>query len=552
MSYYGAIDEGMVARKYETTSMWEDKDQMERMRRETLSDFRNDQPSLESDYARRDYQSTSRIKLRESGSRGDNPEHPEIFIGFMDRDERGIMTDPDYKKFSQQSWGRKRLIEARMNNDDDLSVPSQGIRPEKMQYLLKHSYPEIAKRMKWFSTSKEALKPGMSPVARKGDSSDINKSYAEQERMDNALPDGTQFRRGNTIILSNDSNIGWWQTTDHEFKVASYGKHYKQPGRQNLDKNRRDTRYEIEFATPRIQKPNKQMLALMSTAVNSRHKKHKVGEGDMDFKTGKEGMQGRSPVVAKITELMREALADPKFGNSAQTIQGKTASLSPEQDVQLREFVKTVHKMPAHAQIALREELEQFVGRGRTPQPSDVHPDRNMVVINPKIIQFMDGLVRKSGPTRPVKFGARKDDDVAAADPTIQAEANGPTLNGIEVFVPKTNTTQPNNKQRHETVARLKGTSLKGKVYKYDRPSLNQDRKSKADPEVYAGESDMNLEYAESQQAKDFTRNRRDTLDDNEFGENHAKTRLLAPMGNKYLMRNMDVDHNETELNDIF
>jgi len=82
MSYYGQIDDGMVARKYEETPLYEDPDQMEDMHRSTLMDFRPDQAVFESDLPRREYQSTSRIHLRESGSRGDNPEHPVICILF--------------------------------------------------------------------------------------------------------------------------------------------------------------------------------------------------------------------------------------------------------------------------------------------------------------------------------------------------------------------------------------------------------------------------------------------------------------------------------------
>ena len=156
MSAYGAIDENMVARNYETTALYEDPFQYEDSMRHELSDFTPDQATLESDMPRREYQSTSRIHLRESGSRGDNPEHPEIFIGFTDRDPRGIATDPDFKQMANQSWGRRRLKEAGMYNDDDLSVPSQGIHPNKMRWQIRQSQNQLKKRWKIFSTSKDA------------------------------------------------------------------------------------------------------------------------------------------------------------------------------------------------------------------------------------------------------------------------------------------------------------------------------------------------------------------------------------------------------------
>ena len=156
MSAYGAIDEGMVARKYEQTALYEDPFQVEDSIRDELRDFMPDQPTLESDLPRREYQSTSRIHLRESGSRGDNPEHPEIFIGFTDRDPRGVNNDPDFKQMANQSWARRRFKEATMYNDDDHSVPSQGIHPNKMRWQIRQSQNELKKRWKIFSTSKDA------------------------------------------------------------------------------------------------------------------------------------------------------------------------------------------------------------------------------------------------------------------------------------------------------------------------------------------------------------------------------------------------------------
>lgn len=543
MSFYGAIDEGMVARKYEETAFYEDRSLVDDMHRETLMDFRPDQASLESDQARRDYQSTSRIRLRESGSRGDDPEHPEIFIGFTDRDPRGIMTDPDYKELTKQAWSRRRFIEAKMYNDDDNSVPSQGIRPEKMQYMIKHSYPEFKKRFKNYSTSKEALKPGMHPVSTRV-GSEVDKLYAKSERMDNLIPDGVEFRKGKTTEMSNNINIGWWRTTDHEFKVAQYGKLYKMPGRQNEGISR-DVRYEAEFGASSQWKPSKPMVMLMAGAVSNKQDKHV--QGDMQYQTGLDHMSRKNTTPQQITELLYQALNEAQFSESYDPKTGKHKYQNKDMG-KIREFVKATQKLPLHTQIAIKEEIERFVNKN--PTVHDIHPDRSKVVINPKILEFMDGHVRKTGKNTTDKNGVRRQDDIAAGDPTIQVHINGPTVNGMELFVTKRNHGYADNPSRN-ALAVVKGESKKTYSYRNAKPDVFGSVQDQATIDIMLKSSALSLKRAELMQARDMTTIRGNAEGDNQFGENRSLTRHGRAMGNKYMTRSMETDHNETDLNDL-
>ena len=545
MSSYGAIDDGMVARKYEETAFYEDKDQVEDMHRDTLMDFRPDQAVLESDIARRDYQSTSRIKLRE-GSRGDNPEHPEIFIGFMDRDPRGAMQGPDMKQAANQAWARRRFVEAGMYNDDDHSVPSQGIHPAKMQHLIKHSYGDFKHRFKNFSTGKEALKPGMHPRSHRI-GSEVDKLYADSERMDNLMPDGVQFNRGKTGELSNNTNIGWWRTTDHEFTVAQYGRQYKQPGRQTEGVSR-DVRYENEFAVSKQRKPSKPMVMLMSAAVSNKKDKH--SKGDMEFMTGRNAQTGRrSKKVAsndELMDLMYQALVQVKYGESKDPKTGKRRPI-PDDMNKVREFVEATQKLPSHTQMAIKEEIERFVGKN--PRPHDLHPDRSLVVINPKIIKFMDGLVRKSSKRHRGKTGSRENDLVAGADVTIQTQKNGPSINGTPIFVSKRNHAPVKGASR-KALAKVKGSSKHSHSYRNAKPDVFQNVQDQATYDILMKSTAVNMKRAELMQARDMTAIRSDAKGDNDFGENRGLVRHGRSMGNKYLNHELQTDHMESDMND--
>lgn len=546
MSAYGAIDENMVARKYETTALYEDPFQYEDSMRHELSDFTPDQATLESDMPRREYQSTSRIHLRESGSRGDNPEHPEIFIGFTDRDPRGIATDPDFKQMANQSWARRRFKEATMYNDDDLSVPSQGIHPNKMRWQIRQSQNELKKRWKIFSTSKDALKPGMSPVSQRI-GSEVDKTYAESERMDQHLPSDMVFTQGKTAELSNDTAIGWWQTTDHEFKVAQYGfNNQKMPGRQH-EGVKRDTRYEMEFKQSKQAKPSTSMVMLMSAVVSNKKTKHK--EGDTNFKEGFESTARKNGHVStpdELMNLMHQAINQVKYGESKDPITGKRQKVSDSKALQ--RFVHMTQKLPSHAQLAIKEELERFVKK--TPTMTDLHPDRTKVVINPKILTFMDNIIRKTGKTNTDLIGAHMADDIDTDVKTVQTQLNGPTINGIPVFTTKRKTGTATAPSRNGII-KVNGESKKTHSYKHAKPDVFNNPNQQATHDSIMHNSDNNMRRGDLKQARDMMIAKTRVDGDNPFGDNNGLVRHGRKIGGKFQRREMVTDHAEKDMNDM-
>lgn len=543
---YGAIDEGMVARKYEQTAFYEDPFQVENSIRDELRDFTPDQATLESDMPRREYQSTSRIHLRESGSRGDNPEHPEIFIGFTDRDPRGVATDPDFKQMANQSWARRRFKEATMYNDDDHSVPSQGIHPNKMRWQIRQSQHELKKRLKIFSTSKDALKPGMSPVSQRN-GSEVDKTYAESERMDQHLPSDMVFTQGKTAELSNDTNIGWWQTTDHEFKVAQYGfNNAKMPGRQH-EGVKRDTRYEQEFHQSKQNKPTTSMVMLMSAVVSNKKTKHK--EGDTNFKEGFETMSrknGHMSTPDELINLMHQAINQVKYGESKDPITGKSKKLSDIKAVQ--QFVDMTQKLPSHAQLAIKEELERFTTKSASMR--DLHPDRSKVIINPKILNFMDNIIRKTGKTKTELLGARMADDIDSDVFTVQTQLNGPTINGIPFFTSKRKTGTATAPSR-SGIIKVNGESKKTHSYKHAKPDVFNNPNQQSTHDVMMKVSEQNMKRGNLQQARDMMTAKNHVDHDNPFNDNEGQLRHGRSIGGKNQRRDMVFEEMGNEMSDM-
>ncbi|MGL6009469.1 MAG: hypothetical protein ACRC1D_08430, partial [Culicoidibacterales bacterium] len=199
-------------------------------------------------------------------------------------------------------------------------------------------------------------------------------------------------------------------------------------------------------------------------------------------------------------------------------------------------------------QIAIKEELARFTTKN--PRPHDVHPDRAMVVINPKIIEFMDQMVRKTGREVNEKLGSRRADDVADADITIQTEKNGPSINGVPIFMRKRNKKKVAGAS-HSAFASVKGESKKTHSYRNARPDIFSNVQDQATVDLLIKSSAINMKRAELMQARDMVTRRSDLQEDNDFGENRGMERRGRSMGSKYMTREMKTDHNESDLNDL-
>jgi hypothetical protein len=126
---YGGIPYQELLNKLEETDMnkLDDnyKEDYHNYIRSEIIDRSLDKPFLESDKTKRDNSiSKSILNLRYNGSRGkyEHPQHPELFVGFMDSDNRSLDNNPRMNYYQQQITTRMPNLEIRMghNNDDTI------------------------------------------------------------------------------------------------------------------------------------------------------------------------------------------------------------------------------------------------------------------------------------------------------------------------------------------------------------------------------------------------------------------------------------------------
>lgn len=130
---YGAIPYQELLSKLEETDTNEEPEDIEtkydNYMRSEIVDRSLETPYLESDKTRRDSSlSKSIINLRYNGARGEyeHPQHPELFCGFMDQDNRALDNNPRMDQYQQQISTRMPNLEKRMGyncTDNDHQSP---------------------------------------------------------------------------------------------------------------------------------------------------------------------------------------------------------------------------------------------------------------------------------------------------------------------------------------------------------------------------------------------------------------------------------------------
>lgn len=232
---YGDMPNDMYLRKIEKTDMYEDPEQVNNHLRSLLVDFKPDKPFLASDEARHPndrgggFHSKRFLNLRHHGVAGDadDPYLPDgTYLGHIgggnDRDPRGSAIGPDMRKHRDQQMARGAFI--KFSNDNDYSVPEQGISPETMVNNIKSGMYMFKDRYQNFETAKDSWHNGGTGLSKKTRiSGDIAKITMDGTVMD--LTDATQGNRQDaTAQLSSDPTIAYRHSTpDHKVKIAKYG-----------------------------------------------------------------------------------------------------------------------------------------------------------------------------------------------------------------------------------------------------------------------------------------------------------------------------------------
>jgi hypothetical protein len=450
----GDFGHEMFPEKYERTEIEEEpvSEQLNQEWRMNLSSFDPDSPTFAYELPRRNVMSRNHINLRNGvwgastdpyansggGGYNTNAGREDLTGGPSNTDENSgwdnQFHDVDPRGYSdQQPWDEyRRLITAQMRrfdfrDDGDYSVTSGGIHPNTMYQNIRSAQNWVKARLKIFDTSFDNMHPGgigvYDHVSNVFKSSREGTSVAgEDDKMSTTWED-PENRQRLTMHLSNIVHGGSKAfrvntTTDHKVNVAAYGKLYSQRGLIPHESQLRiledDTPWNKIEGSKNVPK---NLVKLMSTALQEKdgldpktasqsarlmyQDSAMSGHGEEQFRglRGEESEQGNDKRSRKLTKDVMALLGfveqDVKFLESRCSDPGKQGKRARQELANLYKMAEVLHALPANVKLDLRNELIlRSAGMGlRMADPSKV---QGQVVVNPKIVQRMDLMTRRT------------------------------------------------------------------------------------------------------------------------------------------------------------
>lgn len=547
----------MFPEKLESTPMYEDPDQIYNNRRDILKDRSPENSNLFAhEETRRNNYSRSRINLRDGGKFGstaDPWQNEEFDTQFHDKDPRGWSTEQPWKEY-------RRVLTAQLNqtdfkDDGDYSVTGGGIHPNTLYKQIRGAQDWVKARLKIFSTAKTAKHTGGTGVY-----ANISNVFKSDYEDTSVMVDGTGMaqtfedpviRQRATTRLSNWVHGGSKAlrvntTSDHRVKVASYGKLMRQRGLINHENQLRlvsdDTHWSLIEGK---QTAPRNLVKLMSSIVNGKtaadisrqlNQDSQASPADTErFKGGKfdeKEVDNRNNVLTRdIIALLGMTQNELKFLESKAQLNNKHAQRAL---ANLYTMAEAVHRAPAHTKLQIRDELLiKSAGQGLSPvSPSDLRKHRNAVVVNPRILKFMDLMVRRSA----MPGDAWENQMRSIGDPDDKLDN---WLNQVPLFISKSKTRDGEDiiSVFHDSAASQRET-ISNKTHSYRSiaiDSINNQRNRKEGILSALLENSKSWDAGKNRSitSDDFIKEMMHVEIDNDFGENKALTRHMGRMGNK-------------------
>lgn len=417
----------MFPEKYEETDIIEDPGQLNDDQRATLADFGPEQSTLFAyEEPRRVTYGKHRLLLQQTGEFSTTTpwiSHGDFDISFTDQDPRGYLTEQPWREYTRLQ--RENLKRVDFKDDGDYSTTSGSISPWSMYKNIRSAQNWVKARLKIFDDSYEGRSNG--GVGVYAHTSNVFKSSPEDSSVqtDGDSDMATTFedpeiRQRMTMKLSNMVHQGSKalrvnSTTDHKVMVSSYGKLYGQMGLQPHETQMRLTEDDTPISRLDGMKMSpKNLVKLMSSYVN----KARYDDGnfsDYNAITGARmmqqdaeaedqkfaGMRGDSEARDnRSIMLTRDVLSLLGITeNEIKVVESQVQKNSKQAKQALANMyymAETVHKLPAHAKLEMRNELLlRSSGGGLKPgSASQLRKARDEVIVNPKIIQHMASTVR--------------------------------------------------------------------------------------------------------------------------------------------------------------
>lgn len=564
---YGDIGWDMFPEKTERTDIEEEPidDQLQGEWRGVLKDTGPEKPGFEYEEPRRNTMARSHLNLRDGGVFGSttDPYKSEDYdTQFHDHDPRGWNTEQPWDEYRRVAEGVLRRTD--FKDDGDYSTTSGGIHPNTMYQNIRSAQDWVKARLKIFDTSFDNMQHG--GVGIYPEVSKVNKSTREWGTV-NEEDDGMAMtfedpvvRQRLTMHLSDLVHGGSKAlrvntTTDHKVRVSSYGKLYSQRGLIPHESQMRI----VEDDTPwsrvegRTTAP-KQLVKLMSTALQDRGGVDPItatqsarimyqdaalnGHGEEQF-TGLRGSEAeRNNASRRVTKDIMALLGfvqnDVKWLESRSLEPGKIGKSARHQLANLYRMAEVLHALPAHAKLDLRNELVlRSCGGGL--RPGMYRKQRDQVVVNPKIVQHMDMMVRST--PSPGEPGANR--KLADTDPESKLDRPATTLfvyrsalKGSEDIDANRRTAEANGTQKDVTKSTA---NYKNLVVRAENIAMH---KKRSHSDQAFGASDQNQIYKSRNIGDtDVFEAMKSVAIDNKFGENRYKNRHMGRIGVKSASR---------------
>lgn len=484
--------EALMSKFDETSDIYTDCDTMyDFYARETLTDRRPDDPTFAYEEPRQSISNKGYLNLIHYGTRsGSQVAHPEIFLGLTEGEPRGIATDPDYKELRKQHEARNRF--KFLGPDADNSITGGGWNEAQVQESKQKTFKEMKPRLRIFSTGKDGRREG---IRRMYQCVSDMQNITDEKKYGDVIKDWAVNPQRNTVILSNKTirNSKMYQqfTTDHEFQIAHYGDACRKRNYFNRHQALTDVEADYEFNEQDMSKCFKAVGVLMGQAC-------KNTTPDMDY--GEHTLtQTRKQAVfeADIVKILDAITNDADFHDQDKTIQSKTAPRKQPKHGKLTTDAN--HTTPANVLIN-----GMLMSKG-VKESSDLSKIRkNMVTtpndpnINCKIDDINSG--NKGKTKHPTIITGKRHSEII--------------VDGESVMVPHYKSCKPLGNTK-----RKQNTSHDGE---YQQSTNTQTRRTSTtqyrNPSAYDNNHDM------------------------QFSTNTYKDRHIAPMGNKYTMREVDTD----------
>lgn len=290
-------------KKLEQTCMYEREDQLDEFFRSTLKDRTCDQASLAQDLPR-ETQNMVRsevMNIRHSAARTPaEPIHPDLFLGFTERDSRGYHNaGPDMKLYTKQSKARGKFKDFVSDHASDWTIP-EGTRSELRTIRDVRKTTEAAReRFKIFDTSLDSRANPWSG-AKTHHTSGVPKQTIDGTilNLNDAQEPGQ--RKDNTVLRSDNIKVGWRTTGDHRFSVAQYGLTSAKRKHTNIHDSQYKNKQSHKFDVMPSEIQNRLFINIMKEVDRRKHLDQYRGEMDFNFR---KSMTARNNIGKMVADL---------------------------------------------------------------------------------------------------------------------------------------------------------------------------------------------------------------------------------------------------------